>query len=115
MQFYQTLGPRVFLSYEREAYFTREPSEFRVTFDENILWRNTDLSLGTGVYGTGILEPGQVLMEIKTPGTMPLWMVRALSQEKIRRITFSKYGNAYRMMMSEEKGTGTLQGGAAYA
>ncbi len=115
LHFYQTLGPRVFLSYEREAYFTREPSEFRVTFDENILWRNTDLSLGTGVYGTGILEPGQVLMEIKTPGTMPLWMVRALSQEKTRRITFSKYGNAYRMMMSEEKGTGTLQGGAAYA
>lgn len=37
LRFYQTLAPKVFLSYEREAYYTKEPGEFRVTFDENIL------------------------------------------------------------------------------
>lgn len=102
--FYRTLAPRVFLSYEREAYYTKEPGEFRVTFDENILWRETDLSLGVGAYGEAILEPGQTLMEIKTDGGIPLWLVRVLSEQQIRRTTFSKYGNAYQMLMANEKG-----------
>ncbi len=94
----------MFLSYEREAYYTRVPSDFRVTFDENILWRETDLSLQRGVYGESILKPGQTLMEIKTPGGIPLWMVKVLSEEGIRKTTFSKYGNAYETMIKKEKG-----------
>lgn len=104
MEFYQTLKPRVFLSYEREAFFTREPSEFRVTFDENILFREEDLSLGCGVYGEALLEPGQTLMEIKTPGGIPLWMVKVLSEERIHKTSFSKYGNAYQTMFMRERG-----------
>lgn len=104
MAFYQTLKPRVFLSYEREAYFTRESGEFRVTFDENILFREEELSLGCGVYGEALLEPGQTLMEIKTPGGIPLWMVRALTEEKLYKASFSKYGNAYQTMFMREKG-----------
>ena len=104
LKFYGTLAPKVFLSYEREAYYTREPSEFRVTFDENILWRETDLSLEKGVYGEALLLPGQALMEIKTPGSIPLWLVSVLSQEKVRRVAFSKYGNAYQKIVMREKG-----------
>ena len=48
--------------------------------------------------------PGQTLMEIKTPGGIPLWMVKVLSEEGIRKTTFSKYGNAYETMMKKEKG-----------
>lgn len=104
LQFYDGLAPKVFLSYEREAYYTREASEFRVTFDENILWRETDLSLGKGIYGTPILQPGQSLMEIKTPGSIPLWMVKVLSGEQIRKTSFSKYGNAYMEIYNRDKG-----------
>lgn len=104
LQFYKTLTPKVFLSYEREAYYTREKSEFRVTFDENILWRETDLSLQKGAYGEAILAPGQTLMEIKTPGGIPLWMVEVMSRENIRKTSFSKYGNAYQAIMRREKG-----------
>ncbi len=104
LQFYRTLAPRVFLSYEREAYCTKEPGEFRVTFDENILWRETDLSLGKGIYGTPILKRGQTLMEIKTPGSIPLWMVKVLSEEEIRKTSFSKYGNAYTEIYNRERG-----------
>lgn len=43
--YYKTLAPRVYLSYEREAYFSRDGGDFRVTFDENILSRSTDLTL----------------------------------------------------------------------
>lgn len=104
LQFYETLAPRVFISYEREAYFTKEESEFRVTFDENILWRKSDLSLQKGIYGENILRPGQTLMEIKTPGGIPLWMVKALAEENVRQTSFSKYGSVYMTMMKKEKG-----------
>ncbi len=104
LQFYRTLAPKVFLSYEREAYYTRETSEFRVTFDENILFREEDLSLGCGVYGESLLEPGQTLMEIKTPGGIPLWMVKALTEEKLHKTSFSKYGSAYQTMFMRERG-----------
>lgn len=103
LRFYGTLTPKVFLSYEREAWYSGEPGELRVTFDENILWRGTDLSLEKGVYGTPILSGGQTLMEIKTPGNIPLWMVRVLSEEEIRKTSFSKYGNAYREIYNREK------------
>ena len=104
LEFYRTLAPRVFLSYEREAFYTREPGGFRVTFDENILFREEDLSLGWGVHGEALLEPGYTLMEVKTPGGMPLWMVRTLTEEKIHKTSFSKYGNAYQTMFMREKG-----------
>jgi len=104
LMYYENLAPKVFLSYEREAYYTKNSDEFRVTFDENILWRDTDLSLGKGIYGEAILQPGQTLMEIKTPGNIPLWMVEVLSKEQIRKTSFSKYGNAYQMIWKKEKG-----------
>ncbi len=95
LKFYQGLRPAVFLSYEREAYFSRDHSDFRVTFDDNILCRQEDISLESGVYGTSLLSPGMVLMEIKCSGGMPLWMAQTLSQAKIRKTSFSKYGTAY--------------------
>lgn len=103
-QFYETLAPKVFLSYEREAFFEKDGGEFRVTFDENILWRTTDLSLEAGVYGENLLRTGETLMEIKTPGGIPLWMVDVLTEQGLRKTSFSKYGNAYMTMFAREKG-----------
>ena len=102
-QFYQTLAPRVFLSYEREAFFEKGNSSFRVTFDENILWRTADLSLEAGIYGENILKPGQTLMELKTAGSIPLWMVDILTGQRIQRTSFSKYGSVYTTMLIREK------------
>lgn len=101
LQFYQTMKPRVFLSYEREAYRERGEGEFRVTFDENILFRQEDLSLECGIYGESLLEPGYTLMEIKTPESIPMWMARALSEEKVNKTSFSKYGSAYQVMVEQ--------------
>lgn len=95
LKYYATLHPAVFLSYEREAYYCRDGGDFRVTFDENILARQTDLSLCSEPYGTPLLEDGLVLMELKCSGGVPLWMVRALSEERIYKTSFSKYGTAY--------------------
>lgn len=99
LDYYQTLRPAVFLSYEREAYYTREESDFRVTFDDTILCRQEDISLQAPVWGTPILPDDTVLMEIKCSGGIPLWMVSALSQNGIRKTSFSKYGTAYQSLI----------------
>lgn len=96
LDYYGDLCPKVFLSYEREAYFARDGGDFRVTFDDNIIFRRDDLSLESDVYGTPILEQGKVLMELKCMGGIPLWMVEFLSKEHIYKTSFSKYGEAYK-------------------
>lgn len=95
---YQDLAPAVLLSYEREAFYAKDDHEFRITFDQNILWRDYDLNLTSGIYGTPILKEDQVLMEVKTGGAIPMWMVKFLSQNKIYKTSFSKYANAYRTL-----------------
>lgn len=98
-EFYQNLRPVLFLSYQREAFSGTEEPDLRITFDENILWRREQLSLGCGVYGTPLLLPGVSLMEIKAPGAMPLWLSHALSVHGIYKTSFSKYGKAYEELL----------------
>ena len=99
MDYYGSLRPTVFLSYEREAYYANDGSDFRVTFDDTILCRQDELSLSSEVYGTPILPEGKVLMEIKCSGGIPLWMVQVLSEEGLYKTSFSKYGTAYRTLI----------------
>ena len=81
--FYKTLRPAVYLSYDREAFFSKEDDSFRVTFDQNILYRQNDLTLCSPAYGSKIIDDGQCLMEIKCGGGMPLWMTSVLTENKI--------------------------------
>lgn len=42
--------PAAFLSHEREAFYSRDGSDFRITLDDTILFRQEDLSLESDVY-----------------------------------------------------------------
>ena len=106
LSYYGTLRPVCFLSYDREAWAAKDGGGFRVTFDENILARTEELTLERGVWGTPLLPEGAVLMELKCPGAIPLWMVRVLSEEKIYKTSFSKYGTAYRLLLSQTEKEG---------
>lgn len=108
--FYTKLEPKVFLSYQREAYYSLDGSDFRVTFDESILSRQENLSLCDDVWGTPLLPKDQILMEIKCSGGIPLWMTAVLSEQKIYKAFYSKYGTAYQTMICPH-----LQGGRKYA
>lgn len=101
--YYETLHPTVFLSYEREAYYCKDGSDLRLTFDDNILCRQEALSLCTENYGTPLLAQGQVLMEVKCPGGIPLWLTSLLSREKLYKTSFSKYGTAYQTMIFSKR------------
>lgn len=93
--YYKNLLPSVFLSYEREAFYALDGSDFRVTFDENILTRQQDFNFAREIYGRKLIDDDTTLMELKTSGGLPLWMVHCLSENKIYKSSFSKYGKAY--------------------
>lgn len=93
--YYDTLKPVVFLSYDREAYFTLIESDLRITFDSNIFSRLNDFNLSSDVYGYPVLSPEMSIMEIKTSNAIPIWLAVFLSEEKIYKTSFSKYGATY--------------------
>ena len=90
------LEPRVFLASDREAYVASQDREVRLTFDRNIRWRDSELSLCSGSHGEVITKPGQVLLELKLPAGCPLWLTRILSENGLYPTSFAKYGNCYR-------------------
>ena len=105
VDFYKTLRPVVFLSYERDSFRGVEDEDFRVTFDTEIRYRREELTLDSDTWGIPILAPGQVLMELKVAGGLPLWMAHVLSEQGIFKTSFSKYGTAYEdILLSGQRG-----------
>ena len=96
------LIPTMFLSYERNAYYEKGNSDFRITFDTNIIARDYDLQMEKGNYGTVILGKDNYVMEIKTLGAMPIWFVHLLDELNIYPAGFSKYGEAYQELILKE-------------
>lgn len=96
------LEPKVFLAYDRMAFADKENSELRVTFDRRIRCRSRQLALEQKAPELLLLPPDQVLMEIKIPGAMPLWLSRLLSECEIYPSSFSKYGTFYQRYLSQE-------------
>lgn len=101
LEFYGRLRPAVSLFYDRVAYYSKDDPELRLTFDTNIRFRNRELDLQYGDYGTVILDKNWYILEIKCIDAMPLWLTKELDRLKIYPATYSKYGTAYKFMLSE--------------
>lgn len=95
MDYYGALHPTVYLCYDRMAYYATDCTDLRLTLDDTILYRREALSLTEAPYGTPLLPEGLTLMEIKSPGSIPLWLTQTLTENKIFKTSFSKYGAAY--------------------
>ena len=106
---YPRLEPACLISCDREAWYGRGDRDLRVTFDHNILWRDTDLDLHKGRYGVPILKESEILMEIKTGRGIPLWLTDFLSREKLYKRSFSKYGKAYEAQLADRQLADTQQ------
>lgn len=114
IKFYKDVVPTMYISYNRIAMYGVENSELRVTFDSNILWRTEELRLEKGSWGNAILEEGWRLMEIKIPGTMPIWFTRILDELEIYPVAFSKYGVGYQLL-KQQKNIQNVKGEIRYA
>ena len=95
--------PKVYIAYDRTSYAGIEDPELRITFDRNIRFRDYALDLRAGDFGETMLPEGMVLMEIKIPGTAPLWLAHLLSKLEIRSSSFSKYGYYYKNYVLNKK------------
>lgn len=103
------LSPKVVICCNRRAYVGVDNEELRITFDHSIRWRDTDLSLRLGDGGRELLASGEVLMEIKMPGSSPLWLAHMLSRHGIFPVSFSKYGTCYGENLINNYFTGALE------
>ena len=91
------LNLSLMVNYERKSYaeLCPSPDSLRITVDRNIRYRSNDLDLRHGDSGEMLLPPGTHLMEIKTARAIPIWLIRALEENHIRPVSFSKAGTAY--------------------
>jgi len=90
------LEPKLYLAYDRIAYFEKNNSDLRISFDMNIRTRRYDLRLEAGDYGERLMKDDVYLMEIKTSFAKPLWLIHMLDELNIKRRSFSKYGTEFR-------------------
>lgn len=87
--------PKVFIAYDRTAFAGAEEPALRVTFDRNLRYRTERLNLMEGDDGLPVLPDGRIVMEMKAPVSLPLWMVSLLGEHQIYSTSFSKYGTCY--------------------
>ncbi len=99
---YGTLRPACLVVYDRTAYF--EPGgDLRLTIDEKPRYRTEGLTLTESLSGEPLLDGGRSVLEIKVQGAMPLWLSAILSEGKIFKCSFSKYGEAFRRELGKRK------------
>lgn len=111
---HQSLQPSMLITCERTAYASLAccasvdgvtpvvsasapadvPDDLRITFDADIAYR--DLFAPRAEPAHPLLPVGDAVMEIKSSGPFPLWLVRALDACEAYPTSFSKYGEAYR-------------------
>ena len=90
------LRPAMLVAYDRVAFFGEDDPDFRMTLDRNVRYRTSDVRLDGTTEGTQVLAPGQTLLEVKCSEAMPLWLVCWMTEHRVFRASFSKYGAAYR-------------------
>ena len=98
--YYETLVPSCLIIYDRTAYYEPE-GELRLTIDRNPRYRTDELDLGVSMEGISLLPPGHSILEVKIQDAMPLWLASILSEGKIYKASFSKYGEAYRQQLQK--------------
>jgi len=97
---------KIHIAYKRAAYIGIEDKGLRITFDRDIGFHLCSLiSNKFDEYNPDndhqILDSNQMLMEIKTEGAIPLWLTRALSENNIFPVSFSKFGTCYARYISK--------------
>ncbi len=95
MRHYSAPQPSFLIAYEREAYFSKYDRSLRITFDQNVRYRTSELALEIGSHGKPVKMNNDVLIEIKSSSALPLWLSDCLSCEGAFPTSFSKYAAAY--------------------
>ncbi len=87
--------PKIYIAYDRRAFFHKDNKDIRLTVDFNVITRRYDLDLTKGIYGERLLPEGMYLLEIKVSDNLPFELCRLLSENEIYPTSFSKYGKEF--------------------
>lgn len=94
------LKPKIMVAYDRESY--KGEDGLRITFDENLRYRTTNLKFNRPKRGKMYFEGERnIIMEVKAHGVLPLWLVRTMSEQKAFPQQFSKVGKIYTKIRKE--------------
>ncbi len=74
---------------------SRVPDDLRITFDTSIFFGDMFVEAASPTLNP-LIKPGEAIMEIKSAGPFPLWLVQALDACEAYPSSFSKYGEAYK-------------------
>lgn len=96
---------RVAWAYRPEMFQEREgdelfDSELRITFDDCLEYLDRHRFRSPW---RPIIESSESVMEIKSAGPYPPWLVEVLPAERIYPASFTKYGNAYQLAAAEPR------------
>lgn len=89
--------PEMFQEREGDELFD---SELRITFDDCLEYLDCHRFHSPW---RPIIESSESVMEIKSAGPYPPWLVEVLSAERIYPASFTKYGNAYQLAAAEPR------------
>ena len=100
-EYQQAIIPRMYIYYDRFSLKEKKEisgfpyNKIRVTIDQNLTYRDENVSLFSGKDGFPLLNEDIVIMEIKAPGRKPQWLQDILDQYGLVEQKFSKYSCAY--------------------
>lgn len=107
---YQPLQASMTIDVMRTAYLSVDEAQratteatgaedVRITFDTNAYYRDMFVPLAATSGASLLIAPGEAIMEVKSAGPFPLWLVCELDKCQAYPSSFSKYGEAYQKTM----------------
>lgn len=105
--------PVIHVAYEREAFVGLEGSPERLTLDRTVQYHPPGDAWSTRVESPGVLWNGQVILELKFKGAMPLLFSHLVQAFQLERVALSKYVQALRSQYGRLEPAPEWQAGAA--
>ncbi len=100
---YYNLEPAIYIAYDRLSYWGKDDHDLRLTFDKNLRFRYTDLKLESDKGSKKFFDSDdKIILEIKTLGALPMWLVTILNELEIYPTGFSKYGRIHQRTLRPE-------------
>ena len=86
------LRPILFIRYIRRSFWAEGDERLRITFDSELGYDTVNHDCLRPLENINyILDGGQVIMEIKANGSVPLWVLELIQEYECKMIRFSKY------------------------
>ena len=95
------LKPKALIRYQRDSFQSMEDENLRITFDYQLRYSTSNLSLNNRQPEGTLLDDDHCIMEIKSLAAMPLWLSETLNEMKIYPGSYSKYGTVYATKLAQ--------------